>query len=524
MMLVWMIYVIAVTLLLACGALAGERAERIRHSSTRWIWALAITLSLLMPTVIASVSIQLPSILSPAASQRVIELRNATSARLAPQTLISGSGRSPGALRGLDPILKSAWMAVSVAMLLGLMASAVHLHLRKRGWSAGTLLGTAVFFAPDVGPAVVGLLRPRIVVPCWLLSSATSQQEAVMAHERSHIDAGDARLFTAALFLLVFMPWNLPLWWQLRRLRYAIEVDCDRRVLKSGCDAVGYGEALIAVGERNSTYIGAVAAMSESKSFLEQRITIMMSKPGKWQRATAATLFCISTALVAVATQVSPPNATSTDSSTHQEIAVDTSVLDHYVGSYKLSESAVLTVTRHDSQLIAQLTGQAAFPIFPQSTTEFFYKVVDAQISFLNDANGQTNSLLLHQNGRNMPMVRIDTAVAQQIAVNLSAKIQSQIPTPGSEAALRRLIAGIGAGKPNYDEMTLELADVTRQQLSKLQGAVLGFGAVQSVEFRGVGNQGWDIYDVKQEHGAMQWRIALASDGKIAGALVSAGP
>jgi bla regulator protein blaR1 len=523
-MLAWMIYVVAVTLLLACGALAAERAERIRHSSTRWIWALSITLSLLMPTVIASVSIQLPSILSPAASQRVIELRNATSARLAPQALIGGSGGDPRALRGLDPILKSVWMAVSVAMLLGLIASAVHLHVRKRRWTAGTLLGTAVFFAPDVGPAVVGLLRPRIVVPRWLLSSSTSQQEAVMAHERSHIDAGDARLFTAALFLLLFMPWNLPLWWQLRRLKYAIEVDCDRRVLKSGCDAVGYGETLIAVGERKSTYIGAVAAMSESTSFLEERLTIMMSNPGKWQRATAVMLLFMSTALVAVAAQVSPPNATGTDSSTHQEIAVDTGVLDHYVGSYKLSENAVLTVTRHDSQLLAQLTGQAAIPIFPQNSTEFFYKVVDAQISFLKDASGQTNSLVLHQNGRNLPMVRIDTAAARQIADNLSAKIQGQVPTTGSEAALRRLIAGIGAGKPNYDEMTPELADVTRQQLPKLQVAVSGFGAVQSIEFRGVGNQGWDVYEVKQEHGSMQWRIALASDGKIAGALVSAGP
>jgi hypothetical protein len=39
-----------------------------------------------------------------------------------------------------------------------------------------------------------------------------------------------------------------------------------------------------------------------------------------------------------------------------------------------------------------------------------------------------------------------------------------------------------------------------------------------------VGNQGWDAYDVKQERGSMQWRIALSSDGKIAGAFVSAGP
>ena len=250
----------------------------------------------------------------------------------------------------------------------------------------------------------------------------------------------------------------------------------------------------------------------------------MMSKPRKGRRAIVAMLLFVSTALVAVAAQVSPPNASSTGGAAHQEIAVDSSVLDGYVGSYKMTESAVLTVTLRDSQLNAQLSGQPAFPIFPQSATEFFYKVVDAQIRFVQDANGQTNSLILHQHGRDIPMERIDRAAAQQIAANLSTKIQSQTPTPGSEAALRRLIAGIGAGTPNYDEMTPEMANVIRQQLPTLHSGALTFGAVQSIEFRGVGNQGWDRYDVKQEHGSTQWSLTLAPDGKIAGALVTAGP
>ena len=52
-----------------------------------------------------------------------------------------------------------------------------------------------------------------------------------MAHERSHLDAGDPRLIALAVTLLVLMPWNPLLWWQFRRLRRAIEVDCDTRVL-----------------------------------------------------------------------------------------------------------------------------------------------------------------------------------------------------------------------------------------------------------------------------------------------------
>ena len=523
-MLAWMLYVIAVTLVLAAAAWAAEYAERLRHSSTRWVWALAIVLSLLIPTVIASVSIQIPSILTPAVSEKVIALRTATSAHLSPAILIGRSARTAAAWQGLDPVLKLAWPAVSIAMCLGLIASGAHLYWRKRSWSTGMLAGTRVYLAPNVGPAVVGLLRPCIVVPAWLMSLPPSHQAAVIAHERSHLDAGDVRLFTAALFLLVFMPWNLPLWWQLRRLRYAIEVDCDIRVLKSGQDAVGYGETLIAVGEHQSAYIGAVAAMSESKSFLERRIAIMMSKPVRWWRASAVALLSLSAVLVAVAAQVSPPNAAGSVSPTHEEISVDPSVLDGYVGSYKAGDRVVLTVIRHGQQLAAQLTGQPEAPIFPENATEFFYKIVDAQITFVPDAQGQASSLVLHQNGHNITMPRVDAAAAQQIADNVAAKVQSQTATPGSEAALRRLIAAIESGKPNYDEMTPELADVTRQQLPKLQAAVSGFGAVQSIEFRGVGNQGWDLYDVKQERGSLQWRIALNSSGKIAGALVTAGP
>ena len=61
---------------------------------------------------------------------------------------------------------------------------------------------------------------------------------------------------------LVCTPWNVPLWWQFRRLRYAIEVDCDASVLRSGGDARQYGETLLAVGQRQATSITTVAAMS----------------------------------------------------------------------------------------------------------------------------------------------------------------------------------------------------------------------------------------------------------------------
>jgi hypothetical protein len=230
-----------------------------------------------------------------------------------------------------------------------------------------------------------------------------------------------------------------------------------------------------------------VAAMSESKSFPEERIKIMVRKPGKGWWVTAA-------------------------------------ALDRYCGDYQLAPSAVLAVTREGNQLFAQLTGQPKAEIFAQSESEFFYKIVKAQISFESDSQGSATGLVLHQNGRTLTAPRIDNAVAQQIAAATTAKIQSQTATPGSEMALRRLMEGISTGKPNFAEMSPELAKATREPLPQLEASMTHLGAVQSVEFRGVGNQGWDIYDVKQEHGSSQWRIVLGVDGIITGALVTAGP
>jgi hypothetical protein len=72
-------------------------------------------------------------------------------------------------------------------------------------------------------------------------------------------------------------------------------------------------------------------------------------------------------------------------------------------------------------------------------------RVVDAEISFITDARGRAESLILHQNGRDTPMKRIDAATAQQIESARAERLKSQSPSPGNEAALRRLVDGLMA-------------------------------------------------------------------------------
>jgi hypothetical protein len=80
-------------------------------------------------------------------------------------------------------------------------------------------------------------------------------------------------------------------------------------------------------------------------------------------------------------------------------VKVDPKIYDAYVGQYELGAGDVFTIRREGDKLRAQLTGQPNFQIFPESETNFFYKVVDAQLTFVKGTNGKVTELVLHQNG-----------------------------------------------------------------------------------------------------------------------------
>lgn len=86
----------------------------------------------------------------------------------------------------------------------------------------------------------------------------------------------------------------------------------------------------------------------------------------------------------------------------HVAITLPLEVLQQYTGSYTLAPNLVLAISETNGHLFAQATNQARARIFPQARDEFFYKVVDAQLSFQRDAAGKVTGLVLHQNGREL--------------------------------------------------------------------------------------------------------------------------
>jgi D-alanyl-D-alanine-carboxypeptidase/D-alanyl-D-alanine-endopeptidase len=198
------------------------------------------------------------------------------------------------------------------------------------------------------------------------------------------------------------------------------------------------------------------------------------------------------------------------------ERTLEAKVLDGYVGHYELTPTAVFAVTREGGQLYVQLTNQPRAVVYPKSNTEFFYKVVDAKITFEIDSQGFANSLTLHQGGRDQKAKRIDDATAKQLEDTIARRFKDQKPFSGSEAQIRVEIDEMRRKEPTYERMTPEFAEVARPQAEHIEGLIGGLGTLQSITFKGVGPGGFDIYEVEFEHGSLDWRILLDAEGKVA--------
>lgn len=98
-------------------------------------------------------------------------------------------------------------------------------------------------------------------------------------------------------------------------------------------------------------------------------------------------------------------------------------------------------------------------------------------------------------------------------ASNLGARpgraARRAVPIANGEEMLRRYIDGIGKGQPDYELMTPEVADITRQQLPFDQAILARLGALRAISFRGVTALDSDIYVAQFANGSAEWRIGV---------------
>jgi len=306
-----MVYTLTITLLLTLAALAAERILAVLRWPRRGLWVTTLVTSLAIPsgTLLLNQHNQLSPAFHTETSVHTPYHSDAATAGTSAAYVIQSISLPWPVRTDWDAILGKLWVAMSAGTLLLLAVLAWRITRFLRGLPVLQMNGESVFVAEHAGPAAFGFLNPRIIFPRNLLEAPASVRSIILRHERSHIAARDPMLLVAALLPIVLTPWNLPLWWQLRRLRFAIEVDCDARVVRE-VDPVTYGETLLAIGQyRASIPLG--IALTETIPLLERRIQIIMFEKPRHYAVLASAFSALTLAFVACAAQMQPPTAIS---------------------------------------------------------------------------------------------------------------------------------------------------------------------------------------------------------------------
>lgn len=275
----WAAYVAAVGLLAAAAARVLEPVVRALHRPTRWLWAAAL------------------------------------GAQLAALAWAAGGPDSarPGAW------FLAAWVALGVAAALVYLRAARVLRGERGSWRVRIAEDMPVWVSERTGPAVVGFVRSIVVAPEWALAMEDRERRLLLRHEAEHVAAWDPTLLLLGLVTCALVPWSPAAWWMLARLRLAIEVDCDRRVLRVEPDVAAYGELLVQVQGRVVPGAAGIAAFAERRLPLEERIEAMTARRPRGTAWRWGARGAVAGVLVLTACMVPCPRATIAAPSPHAE-------------------------------------------------------------------------------------------------------------------------------------------------------------------------------------------------------------
>lgn len=79
-----------------------------------------------------------------------------------------------------------------------------------------------------------------------------------------------------------------------------------------------------------------------------------------------------------------------------------------YGGAYQFAPSIILSITTEDNRIFMQFTRQDRMEIFPASSTEFFLKVLDTELTFMVNKTGKVTGVIVHQFGQDLVASRIN--------------------------------------------------------------------------------------------------------------------
>jgi hypothetical protein len=288
---------LVVSVLFGLAAAALERSLRLARQAGRWAFATAMLASLVVPVVTRS---------EPGGQAFPGAAALGVAGQSSPLPFLSFFPRLAG-LEAYDVPLLILWIAGALFLLVLVLVTQRRVTRDAERGSPAAFDGVPVVRTKSLGPAVVGCMKSVIVLPAWMDDIDADWRRMTLLHEQQHLQAGDVRLMFVAVLVTVLQPWNLALWWQLRRLRQAIELDCDQRVLNAGVDIRAYSELLMEISRRRVPSWFPVVALANVRTFLARRITIMADHLAPTRHLKVVATAAAGTALIALGCHTPSP-------------------------------------------------------------------------------------------------------------------------------------------------------------------------------------------------------------------------
>lgn len=379
----WFVYALMTGSLLAVTASALDGLARARRWPTRWIWAASMLGMLLVVSSAAITRSDVgPVTFGGTASNVGVVSATESSSTLLTFVRVLGTMAQSAVVAavataarwlpvGLASVGRALWLVAAAAALATLTFVHLRLQRARRGWPSAELQGRRVRVAPTEGPAVVGVVRPEIVVPRWLLARDAEEQRLVLAHEDEHVRARDHLLLGGACVAVALMPWHPAAWWSLARLRLAIELDCDARVLRRGVQARSYGEMLIDLAGQCSGFRVGATALADKTSHLERRLLAMKPITKRFALVRGGALCAAAALSLAVACEARVPTSAeiqSMDVASAERTAAKAGLLEafhgttpeFYVNGAKVSAAEAHAIPANDIATVDVHKGKSA--------------------------------------------------------------------------------------------------------------------------------------------------------------------
>lgn len=305
----WMVWAVAVTGLLGLAAHFAEGVLRDRGWPTRWAWLTALAGSLVL---------QVWALVRPAPAAEAVGAGDGRWTVVDPAWLTemgaTAAAAAPSLGDRLDGVLTLVWIVAGASATLALLGGLATLRARAGRWHRTRIEGESVLLSGSFGPALVGVLSPEIVIPRWALRLPPEDLRLACLHEAEHRAARDTVLLLGAALAATLMPWNVALWWHARRLRAAVEVDCDARVLRRGASKRAYGKLLLELGSAWGRSPLTVLALARSESLLERRLKMIVRNVGERKPLKSLAAASVSAVLLVVACETAPPTTVDEES------------------------------------------------------------------------------------------------------------------------------------------------------------------------------------------------------------------